>query len=121
MLDPPLYGNSGMQASHYVLRGGVEGRERLRLLSRVMGPATLGLLQRVGLRPGMACLDLGCGGGDVTLELARAVGPSGRVVGMDIDGTKLELARREAEARQLGNVEFRQSEVGDSDLPPEFD
>jgi SAM-dependent methyltransferase len=110
-----------MQASHYVLRGGVAGRERLRILSRVMWPATHSLLQRVGISPGMACLDVGCGGGDVTLELARAVGPSGRVVGMDIDGTKLELARREAEARQLGNVAFRQAAIDESDLRPEFD
>ena len=44
----------------------------------------------------MSCLDLGCGGGDVTLDLARIVGDEGRVIGMDIAETKLELARGEA-------------------------
>jgi len=36
----------------YIIRGGTAGRERLRLLSRVMRPATLGLLDRAGIRPG---------------------------------------------------------------------
>jgi 2-polyprenyl-3-methyl-5-hydroxy-6-metoxy-1,4-benzoquinol methylase len=65
---------------HYIIRGGVEGRERLRVLARVMRPTTLNLFDRVGIRPGMACLDVGCGGGDVTFELADLVGPKGRVV-----------------------------------------
>jgi ubiquinone/menaquinone biosynthesis C-methylase UbiE len=92
---------------HYVIRGGVEGRERLRMMGRVLGPTTHSLFERVGLRPGMACLDVGCGGGDVAFELARHVGQNGSVVGMDIDATKLQLAAREAEEQQFGNVEFQ--------------
>jgi hypothetical protein len=57
-----------------------EGRKRLRVLAHVMRPTTLNLFDRVGIRPGMACLDVGCGGGDVTFELADLVGPKGRVV-----------------------------------------
>ena len=34
----------------------------------------MNFLDKVGLRPGMACMDVGCGGGDVTRELARRVG-----------------------------------------------
>ncbi|MGH9199303.1 MAG: methyltransferase domain-containing protein, partial [Acidimicrobiia bacterium] len=82
------------------------------------------LFDRVGITPGMACLDVGCGGGDVTFDLAQLVGPEGRAVGSDIDETKLELARREAEDRQLGNVEFRLLDIGQSEGAPdapEFD
>ena len=49
--------------------------------------------------PGMRCLDVGCGG-DVTFDLARLVGQAGEVVGWDIDATKLDLARREAQQRR---------------------
>ena len=42
---------------------------------------------------GSTCLDVGCGGGDATLELARRVAPRGRVIGVDIDEMKLEIAR----------------------------
>ena len=69
----------------------MEGRERLRILSAVMGPGTRDLLAEVGIPPGSSCLDVGCGGGDVTVELARAAGSSGRAVGVDLDRTILEI------------------------------
>jgi SAM-dependent methyltransferase len=109
------------QPSGYVIRGGLEGRERLRVLGRVMRPTTLALFERVGLRAGMVCLDVGCGGGDATVEMARCVGPSGRVVGIDLDAAKIELARREAAALQLSNVEFRVVEAGQGGAAGEFD
>ena len=93
-----------MGTGAYVIRGGVEGRERLRLLSAVMGPSTRALLAEVGIAAGSACLDLGCGGGDVTLELARALGPGGRVLGVDLDEIMVDMARREAEEQRLSNV-----------------
>ncbi|MGP0064925.1 MAG: hypothetical protein ACLQGP_15170 [Isosphaeraceae bacterium] len=55
---------------HYAIRGGVEGRRRLKVLSRVLRPSTDALFDRLGVCDGMTCLDVGCGGGDVTLELA---------------------------------------------------
>ena len=93
-----------MGTGAYVIRGGVEGRERLRLLSAVMGPSTRALLAEVGIAAGAACLDLGCGGGDVTFELARALGPGGRVLGVDLDEIMVDMARREAEEHRLSNV-----------------
>src|SRR4051812_34408545 len=96
-----------MVEKHYIIRGGQDGRERLRLLSRVMRPTTRSLLERVAIRPGMACLDCGCGGGDVSCDLAEIVGSQGRVVGIDIDSVKLDSAREDALARQLHHVEFR--------------
>jgi SAM-dependent methyltransferase len=96
-------------APNYVIRGGREGRERLRILARVMWPESRAVLEPlVGTRA--ACLDVGCGGGDVTFELAR-LAPGGISVGVDIDETKLALAREEAERRGLTNIEFRSENV----------
>jgi SAM-dependent methyltransferase len=100
-----------MGTERYVIRGGVEGRERLRLLAEVMGPSTRALLAAVGIPNGSRCLDVGCGGGDVTFELARTAGPTGRVVGVDRDEIKLDIARREAEQRGLSNVAFEVRDV----------
>src|SRR5262245_31410556 len=110
-----------MPHGQYVIRGGVEGRERLRILARVMQPTTRALLERAGIAAGMACLDVGCGGGDVTFEIARMVGPTGCVVGIDLDETKIALARREAAALPPCNVEFRVSKIGDGVATAEFD
>jgi len=105
----------------YIIRGGFEGRERLRVLSRVMQPAALSLFHRVGVRPGMDCLDVGSGGGDVAFDLAHLVSPGGSVLGLDIDEIKLQLARREARARHLSNVQFRAVDIAENDVGTEFD
>jgi SAM-dependent methyltransferase len=102
------------QPSHYAIRGGGEGRERLRTLSRVMHPHTSALLDRLGLRDGMRCLDAGCGGGDVTIELGRRVAPNGRAIGVDMDEAKLAIARADAEAVGATGVEFRTVDVRDA-------
>jgi ubiquinone/menaquinone biosynthesis C-methylase UbiE len=88
----------------YVLRGGDAGAERLRLLARVKWPTTRTLLRRAGLRPGMRCLDVGCGSGEVTRRLARRVGPAGHVVGIDADERAVEIARRAASGGRLQPV-----------------
>ena len=50
-------------------------------------------VDQAGLRPGDAALDVCCGTGDLTLELAGRVGPEGRVVGSDFSERMLDLAR----------------------------
>src|SRR5262245_16345866 len=100
-----------MGPERYVIRGGAEGRERLRLLSEVMGPSTRALLADVAIPRGAVCLDVGCGGGDVTRELARVVGSTGRVIGVDLDETKLAIARRESAERGITNVTFEARDV----------
>lgn len=108
-------------AKHYVIRGGIQGRERLRVLARVTYPSTASLLDRLGLDTGMTCLDVGCGGGDVTVDLARRVAPGGRVVGIDVDEATLELGRQEAEADSIDNVEFRALDIRTQQCGSGFD
>jgi SAM-dependent methyltransferase len=99
-----------VSSSSYVIRGGLQGRERLRVLARVMWPTTSALFARLGIAPTARCLDLGCGGGDVTRELARIVS-DGFVVGTDLDATTVELARAETAKAGVGNAEFRVDDV----------
>jgi SAM-dependent methyltransferase len=109
------------QRNQYAIRGGAEGRQRLRVLARVLHPSTGALFDRLGIADGMACLDVGCGGGDVTRELARRVGPRGRAVGVDLDAVKLDLARREAHEQGIPNVEFRVLDIRTADAGWDFD
>src|SRR5215213_7252176 len=97
--------------TEYAIRGGLAGRERLRILSRTLHASTSALFDRLGVGAGLRCLDAGCGGGDVTLELARRVGPRGWVIGVDLDATKLDLARQEAAEQGITNVEFRPLDI----------
>jgi ubiquinone/menaquinone biosynthesis C-methylase UbiE len=79
-----------------------------------MRPALLRLFDHVDVHEGMRCLDVGCGGGDVSYDLARIVGPAGAVVGTDLDETKLEIVRKEAASQQLLNVEARFADAVDA-------
>jgi SAM-dependent methyltransferase len=63
-------------------------------------------------RPGDRVLDIGCGFGDTTLRLAGLVG-DGAVIGVDVSEPFLELARGEAAAARIANVEYR---VGDAQI-----
>jgi len=105
----------------YVIRGGHDGKRRLELLSRTLWPSTFQLLKRAGVGGGMVCLDMGCGGGDVTLGMARLVGPAGRVVGIDMDAVKLEAARQEAARQNLANVAFQQGNIYEWDEERTYD
>src|SRR5215216_60258 len=107
--------------THYVIRGGEEGRARLRVVSRVLWPTTFALLNLAGIKPGMACLDVGCGSGDVTLEMARLVGPTGRVIGIDMDTTKMQLAQQEADQEANINVKFYALDIAHLDYEGEYD
>ncbi len=69
----------------------------------VIGRATIA---RTSLRQGYHVLDVGCGSGAATIPAAQAVGADGRVVGIDLAASLLDLARAKAARAKLGQVEF---------------
>ncbi|MFY1692932.1 class I SAM-dependent methyltransferase [Plantactinospora sp. WMMB782] len=79
------------------------------------GPMGRELVRRAGLRPGERVLDVGCGRGAVLLPAADAVGPTGRIVGIDLAPTMVELTRADVAAAGLSQVRV---EVADAEAPP---
>jgi arsenite methyltransferase len=69
------------------------------------------------LRAGESVLDLGSGAGLDCFLAARQVGASGRVIGLDMTDSMLELARRNQQKVGLSNVEFRKGEIEKMPLP----
>jgi SAM-dependent methyltransferase len=69
------------------------------------------------LRPGEVVLDLGSGAGIDTFLAARQVGPTGRVIGIDMTDAMLEKARENAQKVGITNVEFRKGTI--EELPIE--
>ena len=65
-------------------------------LERQLAPLGRHALAALALHPGECVLDIGCGGGEATLELARAVAPNGTVVGLDLSAAVLAFAHRAA-------------------------
>ncbi len=91
-----------------------------RLIARVSrrNPSTRALLIQAGIVPGMRVLDAGSGAGDVAMMVAELVGPTGAVVGIDLNADSLEVARSRAKAASLDNVSFQ---IGDAQDISAFD
>jgi SAM-dependent methyltransferase len=68
-------------------------------------------LDGLELQPGETVVDLGSGGGIDAFLAARRVGPTGRVIGVDMTPEMLERARAAAERGGFANVEFRQGRL----------
>ena len=64
---------------------------------------------RARLCPGEMVLDVGSAAGVAALAAARAVGPGGRVIGIETDAALLAAARAAAVAESIANVEFREA------------
>jgi Methylase involved in ubiquinone/menaquinone biosynthesis len=96
-----------LQYRHIVTAGlGAHGQEGLRLHPP---------------RPGERVLDIGCGFGDTSQQIAAMVGPGGSVLGFDVAERFIERAREEAEQAGLGNVEFAVGDVQVTEFERSFD
>jgi len=64
------------------------------------------LIEHARLAPGMRVLELACGTGDPALEIARRVGPNGRVTATDLSSQMLDVCRQNASAAGITNMDF---------------
>lgn len=94
-----------------------EVREALELQLAPLGRRAL---EALAARPGEIVLDIGCGGGETALDIARSVAPDGGVVGIDISGAILQFAQRAgSESHRIrfvqGDAQFFPFEPGSFD------
>lgn len=75
------------------------------------------LLAMAAPAPGEAVLDVACGAGVVSLAAARAVGPAGRVLGVDLAGAMVQAARQRAQDLGLGQARFERMDAEQLVLP----
>ena len=111
--DQPLSEHARRAARTYGAAADHYGLASLGFWDR-FGAATVG---RLPLAAGAGVLDLCCGAGASAVPAARAVGPAGRVLGIDVAGPLLELARARAAREGLGNAEFRCGDATRTGLP----
>ena len=91
------------------------------LLDRQLEAIGRMVMEAADIRTGQAILDVGCGCGSTTLDLARRVGASGSATGIDISKPMLALARKRAVAEALTNVTFAEADAQTHTFRPEFD
>src|SRR5215469_8304189 len=98
--------NRGCRMSEYTLPHDLTGeRQRLQLMSELLDPVHRSHLERLGVRPGWRCLEVGCGNGSISQWLATRIAPGGHVVASDVDLRYLDqLYAPDLEVRRLDIV-----------------
>ena len=91
--------------------------DRLKFQAATERELERGMLLKAGLAEGMQVLDLACGPGLVSCEMAQMVGPNGYVTGVDISPDLLVEAKQAASSQGIENVSFVQGNVYELDLP----
>lgn len=107
------------QPGEYLLGRAPNEVERLSFWGRVWEPAAEALLDAIGVHTGWRCCDLGCGPYGMLGALSRRVGPTGRVVGVDINAAQVAAAQRFAEENGLTNIEVVPGDAYQTGLPDE--
>jgi ubiquinone/menaquinone biosynthesis C-methylase UbiE len=76
------------------------------------------LIEALQVKKGQTVADVGCGNGFYSLQLAKLVGPEGRVLAVDIQPEMLELLKQRADEAGIDNIEPILSTQADPKLPP---
>lgn len=95
----------------YILGSGRAEVERLQLQANTWMPETEAMLDQIGIRKGWRCLDVGCGAVGILKPLSQRVGPSGHVVGSDIDPVQLAAAHCYLQEQALNNVTLTEQDA----------
>ena len=113
--------NTSNRDATYTL--GRTSHETTRLIeqSRIYGPSTERLCERAGISEGMRVLEIGSGAGDVALMLAKRIGSTGQVVGVDVNADILDTARQRAADAGLQNTEFIAGDARNLNFSDKFD
>jgi ubiquinone/menaquinone biosynthesis C-methylase UbiE len=105
----------------YALPRSEQEYDRLSRQAAFLHGTTKRLFHAAGLAPGMRVLDLGCGVGDVALLAAEIAGPGGEVVGVDVDGAAVRIARERARSLGLPQVTFIEGDMLTAEFAEGFD
>jgi ubiquinone/menaquinone biosynthesis C-methylase UbiE len=113
--------NGAGRTTAYALGHSQRELERLGAQARVIEPITRQFFRDAGIVPGMHVLDVGSGAGDVAFLAADLVGPAGKVIGTDRSPAAIAAALKQAEARSLDNVSFREGDPSEMTFEQRFD
>src|SRR5262245_58216403 len=105
---------SSDKAAKYTLQVGAKGEERLGIINELYNPSTMAALSDYLAKGARNVLEVACGNGQIANWMAKQLAPlGGSVLAVDISGEQLGIARQNAQAAGITNVEYQQLSVFD--------
>jgi SAM-dependent methyltransferase len=86
-------------------------------IDRIVVPFGDAAIDLAAPQPGERVIDVGCGCGDTSIEIARRVGASGAVLGIDVSQPMLEVARSRGALANRAHLAFRDGDASAAELP----
>jgi SAM-dependent methyltransferase len=90
-------------------------------IDRVVVPFGDAAIKLASPQPGERVIDVGCGCGDTSVAIARMVGATGSVLGIDVSQPMLDVARGRAQAATFSQLSFRHADASEAELPANID
>src|SRR3989442_1124186 len=90
-------------------------------IDRIVMPFGDAALKAAAPQPGERVIDIGCGCGDTSIEIARLVGAGGSVLGVDVSQPMLEVARTHGALANCAHLAFRDGDASEAELPANID
>jgi SAM-dependent methyltransferase len=90
-------------------------------IDRIVVPFGDAALKAAAPQPGERVIDIGCGCGDTSIEIARMVGAAGTVLGIDVSRPMLEVARSRGALANCAHLAFRDGDASEAALPANTD
>lgn len=90
-------------------------------IDRVVVPFGDAALKVASPQSGERAIDIGCGCGDTSIELARLVGATGEILGIDVSKPMLEVARSRGTRANCANLAFLEADASSAELPQNID
>ena len=97
-------------------KGGDIWVERQNVMDTMLSPLGEAALNKLNFNEDENVLDIGCGCGHTTLNIAKRIGPSGKVTGLDISEPMLKRAKESAVEMSITNTSFKCIDVQTEDL-----
>ena len=109
------------QTNNYIISGGTKGKSRLSILSETLQSYAIPHFKTLGVREGKTFLDMGCGGGNVTMLVSEMVGPTGSVTGIDFDEEIIHLNKEDLISSRTSNVTYEVKDAYGINFTNQFD
>ena len=90
----------------YILKTGIKGLKRLEIVNALYNSESISFLKKINIQDSKVILDIGCGNGIMTIELAKLASTKSKIIAIDQSPDQIEIAKENIKNAKIKNIEF---------------